>query len=107
MGADPRPPPADPPAWYGFAWNPVGRNLRDRELFVDWFGFTPAEALRAATRYGGQIMGMESELGLVRPGFLADLVLVDGDPLADIALLQDRDRLMAIMKDGLLHKAPA
>ncbi|MEU1511174.1 amidohydrolase family protein [Streptomyces sp. NPDC005811] len=92
---------------YGFAWNPVGRNLRDLELFVDWFGFTPAEALRAATRYGGQIMGMENELGLVRPGFLADLVLVDGDPLADITLLQDRDRLTAIMKDGRLHKAPA
>ncbi|MEU1177920.1 amidohydrolase family protein [Streptomyces sp. NPDC005820] len=92
---------------YGFAWNPVGRNLRDLELFVDWFGLTPAEALRAATRYGGQIMGMDSELGLVRPGFLADLVLVDGDPLADIAVLQDRARLTAIMKDGRLHKAPA
>ncbi|MGW1783379.1 amidohydrolase family protein [Streptomyces sp. NPDC002143] len=90
---------------YGFAWNPVGRNLRDLELFVDWFGFTPAEALRAATRHGGQIMGMEHELGLIRPGFLADLVLVDGDPLEEIAILQDRDRLAAIMKDGKLHKA--
>jgi imidazolonepropionase-like amidohydrolase len=92
---------------YGFAWNPVGRNLRDLELFVDWFGFTPAEALRAATQYGGQIMGMEDELGLVREGFLADLVLVDGDPLTDIRILQDRDRLVAIMKDGVLHKARA
>ncbi|MEU3618134.1 amidohydrolase family protein [Streptomyces sp. NPDC006872] len=90
---------------YGFAWNPVGRNLRDLELFVDWFGFTPAEALRAATRHGGQIMGMEHELGLIRPGFLADLVLVDGDPLEEIGILQDRDRLAAIMKDGKLHKA--
>ncbi|MEV2214163.1 amidohydrolase family protein [Streptomyces sp. NPDC050997] len=90
---------------YGFAWNPVGRNLRDLELFVDWFGFTPAEALRAATMYGGQIMGMEDELGLIRPGFLADLVLVDGDPLEEIGILQDRDRLAAIMKDGTLHKA--
>lgn len=92
---------------YGFAWNPVGRNLRDLELFVDWFGFTAAEALRAATRYGGQIMGMADELGLVRPGFLADLVLVDGDPLEEIGILQDRDRLAAVMKDGRLHKAPA
>ncbi|MFD9434684.1 amidohydrolase family protein [Streptomyces sp. NPDC060002] len=92
---------------YGFAWNPVGRNLRDLELFVDWFGLTPAETLRAATRYGGQIMGMANELGLIRPGFLADLVLVDGDPLAEIGILQDRDRLRAIMKDGKLHKAPA
>ncbi|MET7855007.1 amidohydrolase family protein [Streptomyces avermitilis] len=92
---------------YGFAWNPVGRNLRDLELFVDWFGFTPAEALRAATRYGGEVMGMGDELGLIREGFLADLVLVDGDPLADIRMLQERDRLVAIMKDGTLHKAPA
>ncbi|MEU6350440.1 amidohydrolase family protein [Streptomyces sp. NPDC047072] len=91
---------------YGFAWNPVGRNLRDLELFVDWFGFTPADALRAATRYGGQIMGMEDELGLIRPGFLADLVLVDGDPLEEIRILQDRHRLTVIMKDGKLHKAP-
>lgn len=92
---------------YGFAWNPVGRNLKDLELFVDWFGFTPAQALRAATFHGGQIMGMGDELGLIREGFLADLVLVDGDPLADIALLQDRHRLTAVMKDGRLHKAPA
>ncbi|MCT9077367.1 amidohydrolase family protein [Streptomyces fulvoviolaceus] len=90
---------------YGFAWNPVGRNLRDLELFVDWFGFTAAEALRAATRYGGQIMGMEDELGLIRPGFLADLVLVDGDPLEEIGILQDPGRLAVIMKDGALHKA--
>jgi imidazolonepropionase-like amidohydrolase len=92
---------------YGFPWNPVGRNARDLELFVDWFGFTPAEALRAATRYGGQIMGMGDELGLIRSGCLADLVLIDGDPLADIRILQDCDRLSAIMKDGTLYKVPA
>lgn len=89
---------------YGFAWNPVGRNMRDLELFVDWFGFTPAEALRAATEYGGQAMGMGDELGLIRPGYLADLVLIDGDPLEDIRILQDRTRLVAIMRNGVFHK---
>ena len=89
---------------YGFPWNPVGRNARDLELFVTWFGFTPAEALRAATQFGGEVMDMAGELGLIRPGYLADLVLVDGDPLADITILQDRDRLAVIMKDGRLHK---
>jgi imidazolonepropionase-like amidohydrolase len=89
---------------YGFHWNPVGRNARDLQLFVEWFGFTPAETLRAATQYGGQLMGMGSELGLVRPGYLADLLLVDGDPLEDIAILQDRDRLAMTMKDGALYK---
>ncbi|MGP3769666.1 amidohydrolase family protein [Streptomyces sp. SDT5-1] len=92
---------------YGFAWNPVGRNSRDLELFVDWFGFTPAQALRAATQYGGRVMGMGDELGLVEEGYLADLVLVDGNPLDDIRILQDRDRLAVIMKDGRLHKARA
>jgi imidazolonepropionase-like amidohydrolase len=92
---------------YGFPWNPVGRNTRDLQLFVDWFGFTPAEALRAATQHGGQIMDMGDELGLIRPGYLADLILVDGNPLEDISMIQDRDRLVVIMKDGKFHKFEA
>jgi len=92
---------------YGFAFNPVGRNARDLQLFVDWFGFTPAEALRSATGYGGELMGLPGELGLIRAGCLADLVLVDGDPLADISILQDQGRLTAIMKDGRFHKLAA
>jgi hypothetical protein len=46
------------------------------------------------------------ELGQVRPGYLADLILVDGDPLRDITVLQDRNRLAAIMKDGQFYKEP-
>jgi imidazolonepropionase-like amidohydrolase len=42
----------------------------------------------------------------VKPGALADLLLVDGDPLADIVILQDRAALLMIMKDGALHKSP-
>jgi imidazolonepropionase-like amidohydrolase len=92
---------------YGFAWNPHGTYARDLLLFVDVLGFTPMETLVAATRLGGQIMGMANELGLVEAGYLADLLLVDGDPLADIKRLQNQDALLAIMKDGRLHKAPA
>jgi imidazolonepropionase-like amidohydrolase len=65
------------------------------------------EALIAATKHGGAIMMRENDLGQVRDGFLADLLLVDGDPVADIACLQDRNKLLAIMKDGVFHKAPA
>ena len=54
----------------------------------------------------GEIMGMAGELGRVREGFLADLLLVDGDPLADLHILEDRARLLAIMKDGAFHKRP-
>ncbi len=91
---------------YGFAWTPHGTNAKDLEYFVDMVGFTPMEAIQAATKYGGQIMGMGAELGQVREGFLADLLLVDGDPLADVRILQDHKRLVAIMKDGKFHKAP-
>lgn len=89
---------------YGFPWNPVGRNSRDLELFVDWFGYTPSEALRAATQYGGQLMGLGHELGLVRAGYLADLLVVDGDPTADIGLLLSKTSITQVMKDGRFHR---
>jgi imidazolonepropionase-like amidohydrolase len=91
---------------YGFAWNPHGNNARDLQFFVELLEYTPMEAIVAATKWGGEIMGRPGELGVVREGALADLLLVDGDPLADIALLQDRGRLLAVMKDGAVHKAP-
>jgi len=91
---------------YGFAWRPHGTNAKDLEYFVDMLGFSPLEAIRAATMYGGQIMGMPDQLGLVREGYLADLLLVDGDPSRDVRVLQDASRLIAIMQDGKFHKAP-
>jgi imidazolonepropionase-like amidohydrolase len=92
---------------YGFPFNPNGRNARDLELFVQHFGYTPEEVLSAATLLGGELMGMGDELGQVKAGFLADLLLVEGDPVADVTILQDRQRLRAIMKDGRFHKDPA
>lgn len=89
---------------YGFAWNPIGTNARDLEYFVEHLGFTPGEALTSATKLGGQIMMMGDELGQVREGYLADLLLVDGDPTKDVKILQDKDRLLVIMKDGDFHK---
>ena len=49
-------------------------------------------------------MGRPNDLGLVREGFLADLLLVDGDPTADISILQDPAHLSMIMTDGKLYK---
>ena len=92
---------------YGFPFNPQGRNARDLELFVLQLGFTPSEALCAATQLGGEIMGLGHELGKIAPGYLADLLLVNGDPTRDVALLQDQRNLLAIMKDGRFHKAPS
>jgi imidazolonepropionase-like amidohydrolase len=92
---------------YGFMWNPHGANARDLTYFVELLGFSPMEAIVGATKRGGEIMGMPDDLGQVREGFLADLLLVDGDPLADLRLLEDRAHLVAIMKDGAFHKQPA
>lgn len=92
---------------YGFAWNPIGTNARDIGHFVDRLEFSPMDAIMAATRLGGQIMGMGDRLGQVRPGYLADLLLVDGDTLENVAILLRRDRLKAIMKDGAFWKSPA
>jgi imidazolonepropionase-like amidohydrolase len=91
---------------YGFAWTPQGTNARDIEYFVDLVGMSPMEAIQAGTRLGGQIMGMGDELGQIKEGYLADLLLVDGDPVANVRILQEKDRLLAIMKDGKFHKKP-
>ena len=91
---------------YGFAWIKHGSNATDLEYFVKYLGFTPMEALLSATQLGGQIMMRGGELGQLQEGYLADLLLVDGDPLANIAILQDPARLLAIMKDGVFHKQP-
>jgi len=91
---------------YGFAWIKHGTNAKDLEYFVKYLGFSPMQALLAATKYGGEIMQRGNELGQVKDGYLADLLLVDGDPLTNIAVLQDANRILAVMKDGQFYKEP-
>jgi imidazolonepropionase-like amidohydrolase len=91
---------------YGFAMTPHCQNARDLEFFVKYLGFTPAEAVRCATVYGGEIMMCGHELGQVKEGYLADLLLVDGDPLANISILREPKRILAVMKDGKFAKSP-
>jgi imidazolonepropionase-like amidohydrolase len=89
---------------YGFAWMPHGTNATDLQYFVKYIGMTPKEALLSATRLGGEIMMRPDELGQVREGFIADIVLVDGDPLADLGILVDPEKIALVMKDGVIHK---
>jgi imidazolonepropionase-like amidohydrolase len=91
---------------YGFAITPMGQNARDIGHFVKFFGYSPAEALRCATSVGGELMGLKGELGVIKPGALADLLLVEGNPLADLSILVGPDRFAMIMKDGKLHRDP-
>jgi len=62
------------------------------------------ESILTMTKNGGEAMDMPGRLGQVKQGFLADLLLVRGDPLADTKLLLRRENLRLIMKDGELHK---
>jgi len=89
---------------YGFAQSPQGDNARDLKHFVDLLGFSPSEALQCGTRIGGQVMGMGDELGQIREGYIADLLLVDGDPLKDLDLVVHEKNLHVIMKEGSLYK---
>ena len=89
---------------YGFARTPQGQNARDIEHFVNHMGYSPTEALVCATRFGAELMRLGHECGQVREGFLADLLLVDGDPVADVRLLQRAENLVAIVKGGVTHK---
>ena len=89
---------------YGFAWIPHGTNARDLELFVELIGMTPMEAIISATKLGGEIMGQASELGLIQENYLADLLLVDGEPLNDIRVLQKQDKISMVMKDGMFYR---
>ena len=91
---------------YGFAWTPQGTNARDLIHFNKLFGYPPMECIQLATMNGGQLMRMGGELGQVKEGWLADLLLVDGDPLRDLSLLVGPDHLAMIMKDGRIHKDP-
>jgi len=91
---------------YGFAVTPMGQNARDIEHFVKFFGYSPVEALRCATVIGAQLMGLGDEAGRVKEGYLADLLLVRGDPTKDVSLVQHRDNLAMIMKDGAIWKDP-
>ena len=71
-------------------------------FFVKHVGFTPLETITCATKTGAEIMGRGDEFGTVEVGKLADLLLVDGDVVADISLLEDRSRFLAVLQGGAI-----
>jgi len=85
----------------GFAVTPVGEwHARELEMFVQYMGMSPMDAIVAATRNGAFAMGLEGELGTLEVGAIADVLVIAGDPLADITLLQERERIVEVFSDG-------
>jgi hypothetical protein len=85
----------------GFAITPYGEwHARELELFVADLGFTPAAALRATTEAAARFMTEGDKIGVLEPGRFADFIAVDGSPLADIGVLQDKSRLRAVYIAG-------
>jgi imidazolonepropionase-like amidohydrolase len=96
---------------YGFAWNPHGDYAKELTFFVKYVGISPLEVITCATKTGAEIMGREQEFGTVEAGKLADLLVIEDDPVADIAVLEDHRRFLAVMQGGVvkagrLHRGP-
>jgi imidazolonepropionase-like amidohydrolase len=82
---------------------PHGRNAEELELMVQ-AGMSPTQAIVAATKTASECVHMSDQIGTLEPGKLADLLIVDGDPLADMGTLKDREKLLMIMQGGRAHK---
>ena len=87
---------------YGFAWTPHGDYAKELTFFVHEVGFPPLDTLRCATKTGAEILGRDKEIGTLQAGKLADVLVVDGDPVKDIRLLEDRSRFIAVMQGGIV-----
>jgi imidazolonepropionase-like amidohydrolase len=83
---------------FGHQWTHHGTYAAELQRYVELVDMTPVEAILTATRNMGPAVGLQT--GQVREGFLADLFVVDGDPTADITVLQQPERRRAVVKDG-------
>ena len=85
----------------GFAITPYGEwNAREIEIFVKYLGFSPGEALRCATFHAAKFLRGGDRLGAIEPGRLADVIVVNGNPLEDVTVLQKREAIETVYLGG-------
>ncbi|MBN8420246.1 MAG: amidohydrolase family protein [Verrucomicrobia bacterium] len=87
---------------YGFAWTPHGTYAQELTFFVNYVGFSALDTLKCATLGGAKMMGRDKEIGTLEAGKLADVLVVKGDVLKDISILENRDNLLAVMQGGVV-----
>jgi imidazolonepropionase-like amidohydrolase len=79
---------------------PMGANAVELEMYVNRAGLTPMETIVCATKNNAEVLDMTDQIGTLEPGKLADLIVVDGDPLQDISILRDRQNILMVYKGG-------
>lgn len=92
---------------YGFAWNPHGDYARELSFFVRYVGLDPLTVIQCATKTGAEILGRGAELGTLEAGKLADILVVAGNVVADITLLEDRRNFLAVIQGGIIKAGRA
>lgn len=80
--------------------SPMGANADELLMYVNKAGLSPMETIVCATRNNAIVMGLQQQIGTLEPSKQADLIVVDGDPLADISILRQRDKILTVMKGG-------
>ncbi len=88
---------------YGLNITPHGTYAKELQYFTDYFGFSAGEALQAATKHGGEAFMPDGSLGTLEAGKIADMVIVKGNPLEQIGVLQDADAIAAVIKEGQIY----
>jgi imidazolonepropionase-like amidohydrolase len=79
----------------------MGGNAVELEMYVKKAGLSPMEAIVCATRNNAELLGLEDRLGTLEVSKLADLIVVDGNPLQDMAVLQDKTKITHVFKGGV------
>jgi imidazolonepropionase-like amidohydrolase len=85
----------------GFSVTPYGVwHARELELMMTYAGLSSLEAIQAGTSHGALMLGLDGQIGVVAEGMIADLIIVDGDPVADITVLQKRECIRTVIQNG-------